>query len=285
MAEPQSCLADKDFLPSSVSTMNSCSGNNVDRVLFKNLVEIVPLVESLMDKRATSSFSRRASIVHTAAPPPKKKSTDHRGKKGAQTNSIKTLRDVEENAQNNLNELMLLQDQVAQLQKKLLEKEEALKSAESLANQVNETYASVNDLKRQVSEKDVLIKSTTAQLYNAKVNLADKQAALERLEWESKMSKKKVEELQGNALSNDLEISALMQLFDTIGNGDSFPCPDYTFFEPIPPPDEIKVTNMVKMEEARTEYLSAVAAAKENPSDESLTAAAEARKRLQSFVF
>lgn len=238
-----------------------------------------------MDKRATSSFSRRASIVHTAAPPPKKKSTDHRGKKGAQTNSIKTLRDVEENAQNNLNELMLLQDQVAQLQKKLLEKEEALKSAESLANQVNETYASVNDLKRQVSEKDVLIKSTTAQLYNAKVNLADKQAALEKLEWESKMSKKKVEELQGNALSNDLEISALMQLFDTIGNGDSFPCPDYTFFEPIPPPDEIKVTNTVNMEEARTEYLSAVAAAKENPSDESLTAAAEARKRLQSFVF
>lgn len=42
---------------------------------------------------------------------------------------------------------------------------------------------------------------------------------------------------------------------------------------------------MQKMEEARMEYISAVAAAKKNPSEESLAGAAEARLKLQAFVF
>ncbi|KAK8969487.1 hypothetical protein KSP40_PGU019371 [Platanthera guangdongensis] len=244
---------------------------------------MVPLVESLMGKRSASSFSRRASIVHTAAPK-LKRAADHRSRNVAQSNSVKTQRDAEESFQNDMNELLLLRDQVAELERKLLEKEEALKSAESLASQLNETCASVSELRSQVSQKDALIKSTSVQLYNAKVNLADKQAALEKLEWESKMSKKKVEELQGNAVSNELEISAMMQLFEAIANGNSFACPEYTSFEPLPPLDEIKGMDMEKMEEARTEYMSAVAAAKVDPSDAALVAAADARMRLLSFV-
>lgn len=42
---------------------------------------------------------------------------------------------------------------------------------------------------------------------------------------------------------------------------------------------------MQKMEEAQRAYLAAVAAAKENPSEESLAVAAEARLRLQAFAF
>ncbi|KAL0916481.1 hypothetical protein M5K25_014001 [Dendrobium thyrsiflorum] len=273
MEDPQRCLAERD----------SGSGSNVDRVLFKNLVEMVPLVESLMDKRAGSSFGRRASIVHTRAPQ-LKRAADYKSKKLAQTDSIKKTRDAEESVQNDMNELLFLRDQVAEQQKKLIEKEEALKSAESLTNQVNETYASVGDLRRQVVEKDALIKSTNAQLYNAKIKLADKQAALEKIEWEAKMSKKKVEELEGDASSNDEQISAMMILFEAIANKDSFPCLDDVSFEPPPPLDDIGEIDTVKMEEARKAYLSALAAAKEDPSDESLAFAAEARLRLQSLI-
>lgn len=94
---------------------------------------------------------------------------DYKGKKVAQTNSIKTTRDAEQSVQNDMNELLFLRDQVAELQKKLVEQEEALKSAKSLSNQITETYASVDDLRRQLAEKDSLIKSTNTQLYNAKV--------------------------------------------------------------------------------------------------------------------
>nr|DAD31547.1 TPA_asm: hypothetical protein HUJ06_010398 [Nelumbo nucifera] len=52
---------------SSLSNGNG-SNNNVDKVLYKNLVEMVPLVESLMDRRANTSFTRRASLVYTKTP-------------------------------------------------------------------------------------------------------------------------------------------------------------------------------------------------------------------------
>ncbi|XP_020590445.1 uncharacterized protein LOC110031539 isoform X2 [Phalaenopsis equestris] len=284
MADSQRCFTERD-LPPSTSTENSSSGSNVDRVLFKNLVEMVPLVESLMDKRASSSFARRASIVHTPAPQLRRQGADYKSKKVAQTNSIKTTRDAEESVQNDINELLFLRDQVAELQKKLIEKEEALKSAESLTNQVNETHASVGELRRQVVEKDALIKSTNVQLHNAKIKLADKQAALEKIEWEAEMSKKKLEELQVDAVSNELEISAMMTLFEAIANSDSFPCIDDTSFEPLPHLEDIKGIDLVKMEEARMGYLSALAAAKDDPTDETLAAAAAARLTLQSLVY
>lgn len=58
---------------------------------------------------------------------------------------------------------------------------------------------------------------------------------MEKIEWEAKMSKKKVEELQGSAVSNELEISAMMTLFEAIANSDSFPCLDDASFESLPP--------------------------------------------------
>jgi hypothetical protein len=46
--------------------------------------------------------------------------------------------------------------------------------------------------------------------------LADKQAALEKLEWEAKVSSTKVEELEVDVASMDVEISALMKVFRKI---------------------------------------------------------------------
>lgn len=64
--------------------------------------------------------------------------------------------------------IKLLQD-VNELQKKLSEKEEALKSAEDLLNQMSTAYASLEDLRSQVAEKDSLVKSSNLELYNVKV--------------------------------------------------------------------------------------------------------------------
>lgn len=70
--------------------------------------------------------------------------------------------------------------------------------------------------------------------------LADKQAALEKLNWEAKMSNRKVEELQGNVVSMDLEIAALVQLFEKLTENDSAAYPVDSIaaafdFEPLPP--------------------------------------------------
>jgi predicted nucleic acid-binding Zn-ribbon protein len=46
--------------------------------------------------------------------------------------------------------------------------------------------------------------------------LAEKQAALEKLEWEGNVLSTKVEELQVDVASMDVEVSALMKLFREI---------------------------------------------------------------------
>jgi hypothetical protein len=57
------------------------------------------------------------------------------------------------------------------------------------------------------------------------IMLADKQASLEKLEWEVKMSNKKVEDLQGDMSNMGFEISSLMVFFEKISenvSGDSY---------------------------------------------------------------
>jgi predicted nucleic acid-binding Zn-ribbon protein len=53
--------------------------------------------------------------------------------------------------------------------------------------------------------------------------LADKQASLEKLEWEVKTSNKKVEDLQGDVSNMEFEISSLMALFEKVSENDSIP--------------------------------------------------------------
>ena len=66
-------------------------------------------------------------------------------------------------------ELIALREQVEDLQRKLLEKDELLKSTEVSKNQMNAVHAEFDEVKLQVAEKDSLIKSTQLQLSNAKV--------------------------------------------------------------------------------------------------------------------
>ncbi|KAK9278122.1 hypothetical protein L1049_027680 [Liquidambar formosana] len=182
-------------------TLPTGTAGNVDRVLFKDLVEIVPLVQSLIDRKASSSFTRRGSMIYTKTPAREslsKKILDPKGRNAAQSIPTKRQRDHGDkdqgkSARNNQDgggdsfsifssralaaekdkeELIALREQVEDLQRKLLEKDELLKSAEVTKNQITAVHAKLDELKHQAAEKDSLIKSTQLQLSDAKIKLA-----------------------------------------------------------------------------------------------------------------
>ena len=72
-------------------------------------------------------------------------------------------------AEKDREELVMLKEQVEDLQKKISEKDELLKSAEISKNQMNAVQVKLDELKHQAEEKDSLIKSTQRKLSDAKV--------------------------------------------------------------------------------------------------------------------
>ncbi|KDP31388.1 hypothetical protein JCGZ_11764 [Jatropha curcas] len=303
----------------STSTSTTGAAGNVDRVLFNNLVEMVPLVESLIviDRKTSSSFTRRGSMIYTKTPSREslhKKMIDPKGRNTTQSIPARKKKehgdkDQGKNAGNNqdadsfsifssralsmekdVEELSTLREQVEDLQRKLFEKDELLKSAEISKNQMNVVNVKLDELKQLAAEKDSLIKATQTQLSDAKIKLADKQAALEKIQWEAMTSNRKVEKLQEELDSVQGGISSLMMLFEGLtNNGSTTDAEDYDvkpcYLDYLPDIDDLDDMDMQKMEEARQAYLVAVATAKEKQDEESVAAAARARIHLQSFVF
>ncbi|KAL0385246.1 UNVERIFIED_CONTAM: protein MICROTUBULE BINDING PROTEIN 2C, partial [Sesamum radiatum] len=71
-SDPKSWLSGDD-LSRTLSSLSAAAATasatgNVDRVLFNDLVEMVPLVQSLIDRKANSSFTRRGSMIYTKTP-------------------------------------------------------------------------------------------------------------------------------------------------------------------------------------------------------------------------
>ncbi|ONK68638.1 uncharacterized protein A4U43_C05F14230, partial [Asparagus officinalis] len=269
------------------------------------------------DRRANPSFKRRASIVQTATP----KVLEAKGKKPGQATPAIKQRDHreaisnghaqdkdsdagctspsssrasreggQEDGQKENGELTMLREQLDALHNILAEKDEALKSAEESVDKMRTTYATSDELKRRNLEKDSLLSSTNSQLSNAKIQLAERQEALEKLENEARISNRKVQELQADMDSMGFEKFALTLLFQELSKND--PATDFdenisSFkqFGHLPPIDNMSETELKQMEEARVAYIAAVAVAQENPTVESLAAAAEARLKLEAFVF
>ncbi|KAJ3677533.1 hypothetical protein LUZ60_003257 [Juncus effusus] len=302
------------------------AGKNVDKLLFKNLVEMVPLVETLMEKKPNPAFTRRASIVHTAAPAQVKKVSNSTPKPITKTKSIppknlktpngnltkpkkdsskispssssRPLLGLARNLKKEREELALLQVQVKDLESKLIEKESALKSAQDSIEEMNLVTETLEETKRQLENKELLVKSASDELYDAKIALADKQAALEKLEWEGKMSSIKVKELEGDVANMNDEISVLMDVFEkfspTNNNSKSKESESESEddenedssleIEPISLEDDLMEIDMEKMETEISKYILALEAAKVNPSEESLDVVAQERLRLQALV-
>ncbi|KAJ4792835.1 TMV-MP30 binding protein 2C [Rhynchospora pubera] len=278
-------------------------GANVDRQLYKNLVEMLPLVESLMDRRVNSAYSRRAPMVYTPAPP-KPKKADSKGEKAPLNDSEKqrvlteSTEKVEQDSTSNGNEnvkkyeeeIVKLREQIENLQQKLLEKDEALRTAQSSVDEMSSIYVTLNNLRHVVGEKDALIQSTNSQLNNAKMLLAEKQAALEKLEWEVRASNSKIDELEECMGLMEFEISSLMKLFEKLCEDSSACTEDFTIpshradadLHGMENGDEMKTE---RMNQEMRAYMAALAAARENPSDEFLVAVAEARTRLHAVAY
>ncbi|KAK7292148.1 hypothetical protein RIF29_07875 [Crotalaria pallida] len=301
-------------IPSSAST---APNSNLDRDLFKDLVEIVPLVQSLIDRKASRSFTRRGSMIYTKTPTREslnKRATDLKGRNIGQSIHVKKKRDHGEKEQGknggnhseadsfsvfssrdwtsekDREDFVILKEQVEELQKKLWEKDELLKSAENSREQVNAFKAKLEELKHQTLEKDSLLKYTQQQLTDAKIKLADKQAALEKTRWEAMTSTEKVEKLQHELDSVQTDISSFTLLLegltkiDTVGDTNDYDTKPYDFNH-LPSIDDLDEMELQKMEEARKAYTAAIAVAKERRDEESIAAAASARLHLQSFVF
>ncbi|KAF9684059.1 hypothetical protein SADUNF_Sadunf04G0078200 [Salix dunnii] len=290
---------------------------------------MVPLVQSLIDRKVNTSFTRRGSVIYTKTPSREslsKKMIDPRGRNTSQSIPTKNKMDHGDKDQGktandnqdadsfaifsssravptgkDAEELIALREQVEDLQRKLLEKDELLKSEEVSKNKLNAVQAKFDEVKLQVADKDSLIKSTQLQLSNAKIKLADKQAALEKLQWEAMTSNQKVETLQQELDSIQGGISSFMLVFENLTKNNSITyAEDYDYkpcyLDQLPDidhmdlqirfvQDDLDDREMQKMEEARKAYIAAVAAAKEKQDEESIAAAASARLHLQSFVF
>ncbi|KAF4351530.1 hypothetical protein F8388_020736 [Cannabis sativa] len=263
---------------------SSVAGSNVDRDLFKDLVEIVPLVQSLIvsepkGRNAAQSIPRRKKREHVD-----KNGTNNTDAEAFSIFSSKGL------TADDREELDLLKGQVEDLQRKLLEKDESLKSADDLKNQMSAIHAELDNLKLQISEKDSFIKSTQRQLSDAKISLADKQAAFEKIQWEAMTSNTKVEKLQEELYSVQGDISSFIVLFDGLLKTDPGQyAEDYDIspcnLDSLPSIDDLDEMEMHKMEEARKAYIAAVAVAKEKRDEESIASAARARLYLQGFAF
>ncbi|OAY31160.1 protein MICROTUBULE BINDING PROTEIN 2C isoform X2 [Manihot esculenta] len=300
-------------LTSTPASITGASGN-VDRVLFDNLVDLFPLVESLIHRKANCSFTRRGSMIYTKmrsreslcnriidpkerntiqSIPAKKKREQgdkHPGKNAGNNQDADNFSSRASATEKDIKELVALREQVEDLQRKLLEKDGLLKSAEISKNQMNVVHSELDELKQQAAEKDSIIKSTQLQLSDAKIKLADKQAALEKIQWEAMTSNRKADELLEDLDALHGGISTFMMLFEGLTNNDfTTNFEDYDvkphYVDNLPDIDDFDDGEMQKMVEASQAYVVAVAAAKEKQDEESLAAAASARLRLQSFVF
>ncbi|XP_073291439.1 protein MICROTUBULE BINDING PROTEIN 2C-like [Primulina huaijiensis] len=298
----------RTFSSLSAAIATATATGNVDRVLFNDLVEMVPLVQSLIERKANSSFTRKAPMIYTKTP-----SRESLYKKTTGRSALQTKKQREEPNENTTNnqdrcddnfsifssrsllsekdreELMALRDQLEDLKRQLSEKDELLKSAELLESEMTSMHLKFTDLKNEVTEKDSLIKSSQLQLSDAKIKLADKQAAVEKLQWEAMTSNKKVEKLQGDLTNVEGEISCFMSLIEGLARTDlTLSDGNYEFLshslEENFESESLTEIEMQELEAARVAYIAAVAEAKEKQDDESVAAAAKARFHLQSVV-
>ncbi|KAI3454773.1 hypothetical protein Pfo_011436 [Paulownia fortunei] len=274
---------------------------------------MVPLVQSLIDRKANTSFTRRGSMIYTKTPAreflckktagrsaglPTKKHRDHKD-----MDQIKIAGNNQDGCDDNFSifpsrsllsekdreELIALRDQVEDLKRKLVEKDELLKSAELTKNEMASIHKKLDELTNEATEKDSLIKSTQLQLSDVKIKLADKQAAVEKLQWEAMTSNKKVERLQEDLETVQGEISSFMLLLEGLTRNDFSNCVgDYDVvpyrLDENHELDFLDETEMQKLEAAREAYIAAVVVAREKQDEGSIAAAASARFHLQSIV-
>nr|GMC50717.1 Hop-interacting protein THI110 [Ipomoea batatas] len=299
---------------SAASAAAAAAAANVDPRLVTDILEIFPLVLSLMDRKPNASFTRRGSVNYTKTPSRESlynKNAEANGRNASQSIPTKRQRYQNKNVGSNLDgcsdslsglssrsslsekereELTALREQVEDLQRKLLEKDELLKEVENSKNEMASLHSKLDEMQKEFAEKDSLLRSTQMQLSDAKIKLADKQAAVEKLEWEATTSAKKVEKLQEDLEVMQGDFSLFMKFVGDLTKT-NVAQPDEEYYEDYDVSytwdDHVTKDDLDKMqslEAAREAYVAALATAKERRDESSIAAAATARKHLESLV-
>ncbi|KAH9331342.1 hypothetical protein KI387_003450, partial [Taxus chinensis] len=247
---------------SSPSAASQVDGH-VDKVLYRNLLEMIPIVDSFMESRVNKSFAHQGTLVFTPKPSrdlSSKKMPERKVGKTPSTRCTKKQRTPmvgeDNNFKNNcmdgedyfLNELLpsslkssapdienisngnkvetfnieksmellRLESQIEELQKKLAEKEELLKSTESSANQIEMMQVKLEELQQHIQEKDSLIKSSHLQFCHKKNELADVKLLLKKAEEDLKASNQKAQKLEDDLNGLQCQIAAFVSFFETL---------------------------------------------------------------------
>ncbi|RAL41131.1 unnamed protein product [Cuscuta campestris] len=284
---------------SSFSAASFAAAANVDPSIFNELVEMVPLVMSLIDQKPNTSFTRKGSVIYTKTP-----SRDSLYKKASEPNGRNTTQKIsrrKENrsvgsnldgcgdlssrsslSENEREELLALRKQVEDLQRQVLEKDELLKEFEDSKIEMASFHSKLDEIQKELAKKDSLLESTQIQLSDVKVKLADKQAAVEKLEWEATTSIKKAEKLEKD-LEEVMKFVGELTKSNTTYAEDDYDV-GYLWGDQPKQMEDLNETEMRKLEAAQEAYVAALAANREREDDLSIAEALAARKPMQSLL-
>lgn len=289
--------------PSSVLP-SSVTDGVVDKVLYHNLVEMIPLVETFMEQQQqqqhnNKSFPRHASLIYTPTPCDTLKASDHpfKGKKGR--GQLFGDNQVEQNSHSNAM-VAQLQDQMEQLELKLLEKDSQLQAAESSSRQADLLHlkASVEELQGQISLKEMEIQKAIHQLSKTQHEVASLHSLLEKAESEVEESSLTVAKVHEESQNLQCQVAAILLWMESISSClddqtvDNEPGSLLTVTETTmenKKADQKHASQMLELdakhvELTRRKYLASLVAARRNPSDELLLLVAELRGQLQAYL-
>ncbi|KAI5062121.1 hypothetical protein GOP47_0022660 [Adiantum capillus-veneris] len=192
--------------------------DSVDKLLYHNLVEMIPLVESFMqDQQTTKSFPRHASLVYTPTPSreawPFKKPVDHsnRGKPGrGQLVSSKRVELRESSLWDNT-ENMLHDDHIYAEEIPLLPypSNQRANRAGAPTLETIQLRRQVQQLEQKLSEKECQLQAAekTAQQIHLQLN-----ATVERLQSQIQQKDQAIQNVQNQLFERQLEVVSLQSL-------------------------------------------------------------------------
>lgn len=290
--------------PSSVLP-SSVTDGVVDKVLYHNLVEMIPLVETFMEQQQqqqhNKSFLRHASLIYTPTPCDMLKvrafEPPFKGKKGR--GQLFGDNQVDQNSHSNAM-VAQLQAQMEQLELKLLEKDTQLQAAEISSRQADllRLQASVEELQGQISMKEMEIQKAIHQLAKTQHEVASLHSLLEKAESDVEASSLTVAKVHEESQNLQCQVAAILLWMESISSclddqtADNVPGSLSTVAEPTmenKQADQKYASQMLELDAKRVEltrrkYLASLVAARHNPSDELLLLVAELRGQLQAYL-
>ncbi|KAH7438413.1 hypothetical protein KP509_04G014000 [Ceratopteris richardii] len=190
----------------------------VDTLLYHNLVEMIPLVESLMGQQTSRSFPRHASLVYTPTPPreswPFKKAVDHSNKGSRASRGLLVpskggeLRETIfwHNTENMLHGGQNSAEEISMLR---FPSNQHTSIATTPCSENIQLHRHVLKLEQKLSEKECQLQATekTAQQLHIQLN-----SAITRLQMQLQQKDQAIQNIQNQLFERQLEVVSLQSL-------------------------------------------------------------------------